>query len=136
MLRDSLSLMALIAAIAPVDETGTTPLVSAIVDCSDIDSLTFAIQSGVLADAGATWTTLLEHGDDAALADAAAVPDAQLVSTEALASFTQANDGVVKKLGYIGNKRYVRLTITPAGNAASGPFAVLAITSPRRLPAA
>ena len=45
--------------------------------------LKFLILTGALADADATFTTLVEHGDAADLSDAAAVPDTQLTGTEA-----------------------------------------------------
>ena len=65
---------------------------------------------------------LFEDGDAANLSDAAAVADADLLGTEALASFQFDDDNEVRKIGYIGNKRYCRVTITPAGNAAGNIF--------------
>lgn len=113
--------------LAPAVGTDDTPLVGAIIDRLGYDSLTYLIQSGTLADAGATWTPLLEESDDPAMSDAAAVADADLIGTEALASLTQANDGVCRKLGYAGDKRYTRLTITPAGNAGNAPISAMAL---------
>lgn len=124
--QDILSKLAVVKVIAPVDETGNTPLVGAIIDHSQYMGGFYSLCSGVLADAGATWTVLLEEGDDSALADAAAVADADLLPSgtgqEATASYTQAEDGTEKQLGYAGNKRYSRLTLTPANNGSSGPF--------------
>lgn len=114
-------------AISPVDGGGDTPLVSQIIDCSGFSGLEFVIATGTLADAGATFTVLVEDGDAANLSDAAAVADSKLLGTEANASFTQATDDGVKKIGYIGAKRYVRLTITPSGNASSDPISAVAI---------
>lgn len=104
-----------------------TPVVSGIVDRQGFDSLTFAVITGTLADADATFTTLVEDGDDPALADAAAVADADLIGTEALASFTFAADQKAFKIGYIGGKRFARVTVTPAANAAAAPIGVVAI---------
>ena len=42
--------------------------------------------------------------------------DAELVGTEAEAGFAFGDDDEVRKIGYKGTKRYVRLTITPSGN--------------------
>jgi hypothetical protein len=114
-------------AIAPVVATDNTALVSAIIDCSGFDGVEFAIVTGTLADADATFTVLVEHDDAAALGTAAAVPDSSLLGTEATASFTFAADGASRKIGYIGTKRYVRLTITPANNTGNAPIAALAI---------
>lgn len=104
--------------ISPTRGTGNTPLVSQIIDLQGKESMLIAIAIGTLADADATFTTLVEHDDDSALGSAASVPDAQLLGTESGASFTFANDDEVRKIGYIGDKRYVRLTITPASNDA------------------
>jgi hypothetical protein len=71
------------------------------------ESLTWLIATGALPDADATFTVLVEHGDAANLSDAAAVPDEQLVGTEALASFIFSDDNKCFKIGYIGGKRYV-----------------------------
>lgn len=117
-----------VRAISPDEGAGDdTAKVSEIIDTLGYDSLLFAIATGTVADAGAAFTALLEHGDNAALTDAAAVPDTELHGTEAAASFTQANDNVVRTIGYHGQKRYVRLTITPAGNAAAWDITAIAL---------
>ena len=56
---------------------------------------------------------------------AAAVADADLLGTEALASFIFSDDNKCFKLGYIGSKRYTRLTITPSGNSGTPSGALL-----------
>ncbi len=96
--------------------TDNTPYVSEIVDTLGFGSLEFIILTGTNTDADATFTTLFEEGDASNLSDHAAVADADLLGTEALASFTYADDNKVFKIGYIGNKRYCRVTITPSGN--------------------
>ena len=113
--------------LAPAVGTDDTALVGAIIDRLGFDSLTYLIQTGTLADAGATWTALLEESDDSGMSGATAVADADLIGTEALASLTQANDGVCRKLGYVGNKRYTRLTLTPSGNAGNAPISAMAL---------
>lgn len=113
--------------LAPAVGTDNQPLVGAIISRRGYDSLTYLIQTGTLADAGATWTVLLEESDDAAMAGANAVNDADLIGTEALASFTEASDGKCLKLGYIGNKEFTRLTITPSGNASNAPISAMAL---------
>lgn len=102
-----------------------TAIVSGVVDRQGFGSLTFLIAAGTLADADATFTTLIEEGDAANLSDAAAVADADLIGTEVLASFTFAEDGKSRKIGYKGSKRYVRCTVTPAANAGSAPVAII-----------
>jgi len=103
--------------------TGNTAYVSEIVDTRGYESVTFALLLGANTDTDATFTVLFEDGDDSGLSDNDAVVDAQLLGTEALASFTAAaDDNKVKKIGYVGNKRYCRVTVTPASNDSGNHF--------------
>ncbi|MBN4046376.1 hypothetical protein JYU02_00065 [bacterium AH-315-P15] len=112
--------------ISPVVETANTAAVGTVTDRQGYDSLTYVIATGTLADADATFTTLVEHSD-ASGSGFAAVPDTELLGTEADASFTFAGDDKTFKIGYRGSKRFVRLTITPAGNAGNAPLAAIAM---------
>ena len=124
-------------AISPVVGTDDTALVSQIIDTKGYDSLEFAIATGTLADADATFTVLVQDGDASDLSDAAAVADSQLLGTEANASFIYADDDSVTKIGYAGYKRYVRLTVTPANNTGNAPISAVAILgSPKLAPVA
>ena len=124
-------------AINPVVATDNTALVSAIIDTSGFSGVEFAICTGTIADADATFTVLIEHDDAANLATAAAVPDGSLLGTEASASFTFAADAATRKIGYIGSKRYVRMTITPALNTGNAPIAAVAVLGfPKMAPTA
>lgn len=113
--------------ISPVSVADNTAQVGQIIDRQGFNSLEYIILTGSLADADATFTALLEEGDAANLSDAAAVADADLLGTEALASFVFSDDDKVFKLGYKGNKRYTRLTITPAANASAALIAAVAV---------
>ena len=126
-IHDLHSKIAVRRAISPISVADNTAQVSQIIDRQGFTGLEFAIATGSRADADATFTTLLEHGDAANLSDATAVPDDQLLGTEADASFTFANDDETRKIGYAGNKRYVRLTITPAANASAGLLSAVAL---------
>ena len=122
-MRDMHSTIAVRPVLAPLAAaiTNDTAQVGAIIDRQGFNSLTYVIATGTLADAGATFTVTMDHGNDPALSDAAAVTASDLVGTLAATSFAETADGVCRKLGYIGNKRYSRLTITPAGNASAAP---------------
>ena len=110
-MRDGMNNIHLVAVAAPAAAiTDNTAIVGAIIDRKGFDSLTFALLTGTDADADATFTVLVEDGDDSGLSDAAAVDDIQLVGTEVLASYNYADDGEPRKIGYIGDKRYVRNT--------------------------
>ncbi|MBK7490974.1 MAG: hypothetical protein IPI17_17910 [Nitrosomonas sp.] len=123
--------------ISPYDHaTGDAAVVSQIIDMQGIDALVFAIATGSLADADATFTVLIEESDDSGMSGASAVADADLLGTEALASFTFGSDDKCFKIGYKGSKRYVTCTITPANNTGAALLCVIAITVPQILPSA
>lgn len=96
--------------------TDNTAWVSEILDTANFANNELAIAIGANTDANATFTVLIEEGAAANLSDAAAVADADLLGTEAGASFDYSDDNETRKIGYIGNKRYIKATITPAGN--------------------
>lgn len=122
-------------AISPVRVTDNTAQVSQIIDTQGYDTLEFLIATGTIADADATFTVLVEDGDNSGLSDAAAVADADLFGTEAAAGFQFDDDNEVRKIGYRGAKRYVRLTITPAANAGNADLSAVAVqTHARKAP--
>jgi hypothetical protein len=125
--RDLLNHIHTVAAIPPVAaRTNNTAIASSIIDTLGYDSLTFVIVLGTNTDTNATFAVTMEHGDNSALSDTAVPAATDLVGTTTLASFTYADDTETRKLGYIGNKRYVRMTITPTGND-SGDIFVAAV---------
>ena len=105
-------------AISPVATapTGTTPIVSQILDMANFTQAECIIQLGSLADVDATFAVLVEDGDDSSLSDNAAVADVFLLGLEA-GMFLFSSDDDTTKIGYIGPKRYLRVTITPAANS-------------------
>ncbi len=106
-------------AISPVSVADTTPAVSQILDTANFSMNELAIATGSIADADATFTVLIEEGDQSNLSDAAAVADADLLGTEAQAGFQFDDDNETRKIVYIGSKRYIRATITPVNNASA-----------------
>jgi uncharacterized protein (DUF1684 family) len=75
-----------------------------IVDTANFEACEFVLQSGTITDG--TFTVTLVEGD---------------------ATFLVTDDDTVKRTGYIGKKRYVRLKIVAAGASSGGPFAAMAI---------
>ena len=114
-------------AISPVSVSDTTAQVSQIIDRQGFGSLEFLIATGSIADADATFTVLVEEGDASDLTGGNAVADADLLGTEALAGFQFDDDNEVRKIGYVGNKRYVRMTVTPVGNASAALLSAVAV---------
>lgn len=134
MMRDLFNNLDIRRLIDPERGTDNTAVVSQIIDLANRGSCLFALAIGTIADADATFTVLVEDGDDSALSDNAAVADAFLIGTESGASFTFANDDEVRKIGYIGPKRYVRVTVTPADNTGNFDLAGVAILGHARKP--
>ncbi len=126
-MKDLFNNIHVLRCISPFSEAGNTALVGQIIDRQGYESLTYIIATGSLADVDATFAVLLEEGDNSSLTDAAAVADADLIGTEALAGFIFSDDNETRKLGYRGNKRYTRLTITPAANASAAVIAAVAV---------
>ncbi|MEJ6783766.1 hypothetical protein [Aminobacter sp. Piv2-1] len=128
-MRDQANNLTLRPVIAPAANSnlGTTPLVGTVIDRQGYDSLSYGIVTGTLSDADATYTVLLEESDNDS-SNFTAVADADLIGTEAAAGFNFGDDSETRKLGYIGNKRYTRLTITPAAaDSGNSPIAAIAI---------
>lgn len=106
-----------VPAIVPVAaRTDNTAIVSSIIDTLGYGSCEFVLVTGTNTDVNATFAVTVDDGDVSNLSDAASVAATELVGTLALAGFTFGDDNECRKIGYIGNKRYVRLTVTPSGN--------------------
>jgi len=106
--------------------------ISEIIDLQGYDSCYFAMATGDLADANATFAALLQESDNSNFSSANDVADADMVSQtrgtapETAASFQFDDDNEVRSIGYIGNKRYVRLYVTASGNTG---VALLSVTA-------
>lgn len=100
-----------------------TAQVSTIADTLGFESIEYIILTGILADVDATFAVTMDESDASNMSGSNAVAAADLLGTYALASFTFAADGAAFKIGYVGNRRYVRVTITPANNTGAAPIA-------------
>lgn len=96
-----------------------------IIDLKGYQGALIIIASGTITD-GTLYTFELKHGDDAALGDAAAVPDSDLVSGghtigDLEPAFAAADDNHIHWFGYIGIKRYLRIDLaTVTGSPSTG----------------
>ena len=102
--------------------TDNTAIVSAIIDRKGYQSCALVLITGTNTDTNATFTVLVEDGNASNLSDNAAVADSELNGTELLAGFQFDDDNECRKIGYVGSKRYVRMTVTPAGNDSGNIF--------------
>lgn len=132
--RDGLSSKRIVPLMPPVAAvTNNTATVSSIIDTQGYDSVTLAYVTGTLSDDDATFAAVLEESDAAGFSPANAVADEDMVSmtpgtaAEAAGSYAFGDDNVTRAIGYIGSKRYIRLTITPSGNTGNHFVAGVAI---------
>lgn len=136
-MKDLMNLIDVKRVISPVSVADNTAQVGQIIDRKGFDGLTYLIATGSIADADATFTVLLEESNDSGMSGATAVADADLIGTEALAGFQFDDDNECRKLGYKGNMRYTRLTITPVNNASAALLSAVAVlSSPQLAPTA
>jgi hypothetical protein len=137
-MRDAISRTQVKRVISPAaGAADNTAQVGQIIDHQGYDDAAYVILTGAIADVDATFAVLLEEGDVSNLSDAAAVADADMVSQtlgtapETAAGFQFDDDNEVRKLAYIGSKRYTRLTITPAANAGTWGIAACCVLNRR-----
>ncbi len=90
-----------------------TTTTGVIIDMQGFESLTFVMHTGVYALGDVTM--LVEDDDDAGFGTAVAVPADLLVGT--LADTTLAVANRVSSVGYVGKKRYVRVSVVTANSA-------------------
>lgn len=120
---DSAQNMAVSAAVNTATISSSTTTAGNIIDTQGYNSLTFILNVGARTDG--TYTISLEHGDAANLSDTAAVTGTDLVGTVAGSAVAAAQ--TQKKLGYVGNKRYVRASIVSTGVTSGATVGALAV---------
>jgi hypothetical protein len=102
-------------------------------DVSEFGSLELVFVAGAITDG--TFTVTLYEGEEANMSDEAAVADADLLGTEP--AFGSADANAVKRVGYIGTKRYVRAKVVQTGATTGGFLCCVAIQAhPKRAPVA
>jgi hypothetical protein len=116
---------------AIISANGTTT--GQTIDTLGFGSVEFFFQSGAITDG--TFTVTLYEGDAANMSDEAAVADVDLLGTEPV--FADTDDNAVKRVGYIGNKRYVRAKVVQAGATTGGFLSCLVVQGhPKTAPVA
>ena len=102
-----------------------TTTVGEILDRQGYESLTYFPISGILTDGTYNW--LVEDGDAANLSDAAAVSDDFLLGTEAAMAMALTDDDKVAKIGYIGVKRFNRISCVSTVTTTGGTLGAIAL---------
>lgn len=127
MKRDLMNHLHPVVAIAPQVATDATAITSLVIDTAGYGAACFIIALGTAAAATITGTVLLEESDNSDFSASNAVADEQMNGTEALAGFVADDDLVCKKIGYVGSKRYIRMTVTPTSNDDNLPISAIAV---------
>lgn len=102
----------------------TGAITGAIIDRQGYGGVEFVIGYGSITTTGTVVTALVKEGD--VTGTLTSVADADLLGTEALASLAAgarvAGTGkeCTKRVGYVGGKRYVQLTLTGTGTTSAG----------------
>lgn len=134
-MRDLISRLLVKRAHSPYYYSGNNTWISQIIDLQGYDSCGFIILTGDIPDADVTFSVLMQESDNSDFSSANDVADADMVSQtrgtapETAAAFQFDDDNEVRKIGYIGSKRYVRLYITAANNTGYALVAVAALLS-------
>lgn len=120
-LHNNIHTVPLIAPVAALVNVNT-PIVSAIIDTLGYGAVELVLVTGTNTDADVTFAVTVDEGDASNLAGSNAVAAVDLLGTVAQAGFAFSDDIETRKIGYVGNRRYVRLTVTPSANDAGSIF--------------
>lgn len=120
-MRDLTNNIKLVNALPPQVITTTTS--TSIIDLLGFSSVAFSISSGAITDG--TYAVSAVYGDASDLSDGEYVGPTDLLVS--MPTFLSSDDNKVKKVGFIGNHRYIRLTITPSGASTGGLFCITAV---------
>lgn len=120
-----------VIALNSVEITSDTTTNGAIIDLKGLNSIEFIVQSGAITDGDYLFS--VEVGESADLSDGFSTFEGLLGGE---ISFTSADSNKIKKIGYIGNKRYLRLSIFSSNTSSGGFFSAIAIGNPLNLPVA
>ena len=117
--------------IAPIAIGANATKTGAIIDRQGYGGVEFVTSYGAVTTTGTIVTVVIKEGD--VTGTLTSVADADLLGTEALASLAAgarvAGTGkeVTKRVGYVGNKRYVQLNTVSTGTTSVGCVGAAAI---------
>ncbi len=105
--------------------SNTSTVSSIIIDTAGNEAFDVALVSGTITDG--VYDLLLEHGDDSGLADAATVATTDLDAAISSVQIILTDDDTAKSIGYVGKKRYIRVTIVSTGVTTGGAIGVVVV---------
>lgn len=123
--RENASVLSGVMALTPRAAIATnTTTVGAVIPLAGFNSATIFISSGVLTDGA--YAVLVEEADTSG-GTYTTVAAADLTVTVGSVAFASTDDGVTKKIGYIGVKPFIRLSLVSTGVTSGGFFSALAV---------
>jgi hypothetical protein len=128
MLRDLYSNIGVAQAIVPAVKSAAADGIT--IDTKGYSSIAFLVTTGAIASSG-DFGVAIQESD--ASASGFAAPDAAFVDSNAPATLAEST---TYRLGYRGNKRYVRLQLTKAGGTSIALAAAAVLGHPHDLPVA
>lgn len=116
MRKDIVSDLKGVVAVEPQALSGTNNLVGEIIDTQGYESLALFLATDAIAASNLDATLLVEESDDSGFSSSNEVADADLIGLESATAIADTDDKVVKAIGYVGSKRYVRVTVDVSAN--------------------
>lgn len=111
---------------ATISSAGTTA--GEVIDMQDVQALELILMSGAMSGTASTLAPKIQHFDNIDESDIEDVPSNYLVGTITEATFELPTDSnKVKAIGYVGKKRYVKISIIVAGSTPSAVISVVAL---------
>lgn len=111
-----------------------TTTVGNTIDTADYGSLEFVVVAGTLTDG--SYAVQLFEGDESDMSDESQVTDTDDLLGSAI-TIALTEDDTVERIGYRGNKRYVRLKVVSTSTTSGGTLGAVAIQGhPRTAPVA
>ena len=104
-----------------------------ILDLQDYRAALLILVAGTIHASCTGAVVKVQHSDTNAASGMSDVPDAMLVGSEADMSIDNGSDGEVRKIGYSGDKRYVRVSVALTANAGASNYGVIAILGKPRI---
>jgi hypothetical protein len=96
---------------------------TALVDMQGFNALTAIVNTGTITAAGSGITFKLQHSDTTVAGSFEDVPAGQFVGTATAVTLDTQDNVCLGSIGYVGNKRYVRLTAVGAASSNGVVFA-------------
>lgn len=126
--RDGSNEKKILWAKVPTAISSNTTTASNIIDTQGFDTVTFVVTASAYTDG--TYTPALSESNDSGMSGENDVADAEMTRLESAAAVSAATTNSTdasKKIGYLGNKRYVTCDIVSTGTSSGATVGVLAI---------